>query len=116
MCASHLNLALLIFSIAPSSLILSCSLLSYPILKVSEVDPDVFDAVLAAVVADDGEEEPTIEERKLAKKKQKGEKRKRVDFEDAEEDEDEGEEDGGKITNCLLMLHTTMFTLCCAVL
>ena len=64
-------------------------------LKVSDVDPDVFDAVLAAVVADDGEEEPTVEEKKEAKKKQKGEKRKRVEAEDAE-GEDAEDEDGGE--------------------
>jgi hypothetical protein len=67
--------------------------------KVSEVDPDVFDAVLAAVVADDGEEEPTPEEKKEAKKKQKGEKRKRVESEDAEGDEEEGEEEDGGETS-----------------
>ena len=43
------------------------------------MDADVIDAALAAVVADDGEEEPAPAEVKEAKKKQKGEKRKRTE-------------------------------------
>ena len=61
--------------------------------QVCEVDADVIDAALAAVLADDGEEEPTIEDKKDKKKMEKGEKRKRIDFEDAHNhDEDEDEE------------------------
>jgi hypothetical protein len=98
----HSALSCLIPSVTPSS-ILS---------QVAEVDPDVFDAVLAAVVADDGEEEPTSEEKKEAKKKQNGEKRKRVESEDAEGDEEDGEEeDGGETAHCLLLLSYPV--LCC---
>ena len=43
------------------------------------MDADVIDAALAAVVADDGEEEPAPAEKKEMKKKQKGEKRKRAE-------------------------------------
>lgn len=45
-----------------------------------EVDADVIDAAIAAVVAGDGEEELPPPEKKEMKKKEKGEKRKRPEL------------------------------------
>lgn len=47
-----------------------------------EVDADVIDAAIAAVVAGDGEEELPPPEKKEMKKKEKGEKRKRPELTD----------------------------------
>lgn len=74
--------------------------------QVCEVDSDVIDAALSAVMAEDGEEEPTVEERKEKKKIEKGEKRKRIDFEDAHnhDEEDEGQYCDGAHSSVISML------------